>query len=97
MMSPKEAKSLFKDYVVGGTVRAPNNYPDWHPGWQDHRAQLLEHWQLAKTGIKHDLDAVSFIDQTLAQAIESFDKGEKEPGQSLMVKIYNALNMGPLR
>jgi hypothetical protein len=96
-MSPKEAIGQFKDSVVGATIDAPNNYPDWHPGWQDHRTRLLELWQLAKTGIKRDLDAVSFIDQTLAQAIEGFDKGEKEPGQSLMVKIYNALNMGPLR
>ncbi len=96
-MRPTEAQSIFKDYVVGGTIDAPNNYPDWHPGWQDHRTQLLEFWQRAKTGIKHDLDAVRFIDKTLAQAIECFDQGDKEPGQSLMVKIYNALNMGPLR
>jgi hypothetical protein len=96
-MSPKEAQELFKGYVVSGTINAPDYYPDWHPGWQDHRAQLLEHWQLTKTGIKRDLDAVAFIDETLAQAIEGFDRGEKEPGQSLMVKIYNALNMGPLR
>ncbi len=96
-MSPKEAQKLFREDVVGGTIEAPNSYPDWHPGWKHHRAELLEHWQLAKTGIKYDLDAVNFIDKTLAQAIEGFDRGEEQPGKSLMFKIYNALNMGPLR
>lgn len=96
-MNAKEAQSIFKDSVASGTLSPPNNYPEWHPGWQYHKDDLLKHWQIAKTGIKNDLDAVNFIDKTLAQAIESFDRGEKEPGQSLMVKIYNALNMGVLR
>jgi hypothetical protein len=96
-MNHKEALDQFTGSVASATGRAPNDYPDWHPGWQEHRADLLETWQRAKTGIKHDLDAVAFIDKTLAEAIEGFDRGEKEPGRSLMVKIYNALNLGPLR
>jgi hypothetical protein len=30
-MTPlSEALSLFKDNVVGGTIRAPDKYPDWN-------------------------------------------------------------------
>lgn len=96
-MNPKEAQDIFKGCVVSGTINAPDNYEEWHPGWKFHRQELLEYWEIAKTGIKQDLDALNFIENTLEQAIESFDNGQKEPGQSLMVKIYNALNMGPLR
>ena len=30
MTSLAETLSLFKDNVVGGTLRAPDNYPDWN-------------------------------------------------------------------
>jgi hypothetical protein len=93
-----QALQLFTENVVGGTLRAPNNYPDWDTGgYRTHRADLLNLWSEIKPRIKQDLDKVAFIDEHLALAIESFDRGEREPGQSLMVQIYNVLNQGRLR
>jgi hypothetical protein len=43
------------------------------------------------------LDKVIVIDQQLNDALTSFSRGEREPGQSLMVQIYNRLNEGRLR
>lgn len=54
-------------------------------------------WHDAKSGIKHDLDKVALIDEKLAEALASFDRGEREPGQSLMFQIYNILNLNKLR
>ena len=61
-----------------------------------HRAELLRLWSEVKPRIKHDLDKVAYIDEHLTLAIASFDRGEREPGQSLMVKIYNVLNLNKL-
>jgi hypothetical protein len=47
--------------------------------------------------LTHDLDEVAFIDAKLEQARASFDQGQREPGQSLMVEIYNVLNLNTLR
>ena len=97
MTSLAETLSLFKDNVVGGTIRAPDNYPDWNTlGYTRHRAELLRLWGEVKPRIKHDIDKVAYIDEHLALAIASFDRGEREPGQSLMVKIYNVLNLNKL-
>lgn len=93
-----EALQLFQDNVVGGTINAPDNYPDWDAaGYTSHRADLLRTWAEAKSKIKHDLDKVALIDEKLAEALASFDRGEREPGQGLMVQIYNILNLNKLR
>jgi hypothetical protein len=98
MTSLAQTLLLFKDNVVGGTIRAPDNYPEWDtPGWASHREDLLSLWADIKPRLKRDLDKVAYIDEHLALAIESFDRGEREPGQSLMVKIYNVLNLNQLR
>jgi hypothetical protein len=98
MTSLAEALSLFKDNVVGGTIRAPDNYPDWNTrGYAGHRAELLELWAEIKPRLKRDLDKAAYIDEHLTQALESLDSGEREPGQSLMFKIYNVLNLNQLR
>lgn len=47
--------------------------------------------------VKRDLDKAAYIDEHLTSAIELFDRCEREPEQSLMVKIYNVLNLSPLR
>jgi hypothetical protein len=94
-MSLRESLQLFKEYVVGGTIDAPDKYPDRHPGWTYHRGELLRYWSEAKPLIKHDLDKVAFT--KLEQALASFDQGQREPGQSLMVEIYNVLNLNTLR
>jgi hypothetical protein len=96
--SPSEALELFTGYVVSGTINAPDNYPDWNKrGWGGHREELLGLWAEVKPRIKHALDKVAYIDEHLALAIESFDRGEREPGQSLMFEIYNVLNLEKLR
>lgn len=97
MTSFAETLERFTENVVSGTMRAPDNYPDWDtPGYASHRAELLGLWAEIKPRIKHDLDEVAYIDEHLELAIESFDRGEREPGQSLMVKIYNVLNLKKL-
>jgi hypothetical protein len=83
--------------VVGGTIDAPDRYPDWHPDWEHHRSELLKYWSAAKPLIRVDIDKAELIDLKLDEALASFDRGEREPGQSLMVKIYNVLNLNPLR
>jgi hypothetical protein len=98
MTSLVKALQLFKENVVGGTIRAPDNYPEWDTlGYTSHRADLLSLWSEIKPRLKRDLDKAAFIDEHLAQALESFDRGEREPGQSLMFKIYNVLNLNQLR
>ncbi len=42
MTSLAETLSLFTDNVMGVTIRAPDNYPDWNTlGYTRHRAELL--------------------------------------------------------
>jgi hypothetical protein len=96
-MSERESLVLFKGYVATATSEAPDQYPDWHSGWAYHRNELLTHWSAARRLLKRDLDHVATIDAKLAQAIESFDRGKREPGQSLMWEIYNVLNLNTLR
>jgi hypothetical protein len=96
-MTLSQALGIFKDCVVGGTIDAPDAYPDWHPGYAYHRAQLLEHWSIVKSKVRIDMDEVDLIDQKLTAALESCDRGEREPGQGLMVQIYNTLNSKKLR
>ena len=43
------------------------------------------------------MDKVAIIDTKLAEALASFDRGDREPGQSLMVQIYSILNLNTLR
>jgi hypothetical protein len=98
MTSLARTLSIFKDYVVGGTISAPDNYPEWNTRrWAGHREELLSLWADIKPRLKRDLDKVAYINEHLALAIESFDRGEREPGQSLMLKIYNVLNLNRLR
>lgn len=98
MTSLAETLELFTENVVSGTLRAPDNYPEWNTlGYARHRSELLRLWAEIKPRIKRDLDNVAYIDEHLTLAIASFDRGEREPGQSLMVKIYNVLNLTPLR
>lgn len=98
MKSLAETLMLFKDSVVMGTIDAPDKYPDWDTGgYRTHRANLVTLWSEIKPRIKRDLDKVAFIDAKLAEALASFDKGEREPGQSLMVEIYNVLNLNTLK
>jgi hypothetical protein len=81
MTSLTEALSLFKDNVVGGTIRAPDNYPDWNTrGYAGHRADLLELWAEIKPRLKRDFDKAAYIDEHLSEALECFDRGEREPG-----------------
>jgi hypothetical protein len=92
MKSLAEMLTLFTEDVVGATIRAPDNYADWDTGgYKAHRADLLGRWSEIKPRIKHDLDKVAYIDEHLAKAIELFDRGERDPGQSLMFKIYAVL------
>jgi hypothetical protein len=98
MKSLIQALQLFKENVVLGTISAPNGYPEWDtPGYASHRADLVGLWSEIKPRLKRDLDKAAYIDEHLTLAIASFDRGEREPGQSLMVKIYNVLNLNPLR
>ncbi len=96
-MKQGEALSRFTEDVVRATIRAPDNYPDWSLGYPHHRSELLRYWSEAKPRIVRDLDKVAIIDDKLAEALASFDRGEREPGQSLMVQIYNILNLETLR
>jgi hypothetical protein len=92
-----QALQIFQDSVNVGTAYPPDAYPDWHAGWANHRADMLALWTDLKPRLKHDLDKVELIDQKLAEAFESFDSGQREPGRSLMFEIYNVLNLNTLR
>jgi hypothetical protein len=97
-MKLTEALQLFKECVVGATIDAPDNYPEWNNlGYPHHRSELLRYWAEAKPRIVRDLDKVEFIDAKLAEALASFDQGDREPGQSLMFEIYNVLNLNTLQ
>ena len=98
MTSLAKTLQLFRENVVSGTIDAPDNYPEWDKlGYARHRSEMLGLWAEIKPRIKRDLDKVAYIDEHLTLAIECFDRGEREPGQSLMVKIYNVLNLTPPR
>ncbi len=98
MTSLAKKMQFFRENVVSGTINAPDNYPDWDKlGYARHRSEMLGLWAEIKPRIKRDFDNVAVIDEHLALAIASFDRGEREPRQSLMVKIYNVLNLTPLR
>jgi hypothetical protein len=98
MTGLSETLMLFKENVVGGTIRAPDNYPDWDKlGYPDHRNELVSLWAEIRPRLKRDLDEATFIDEHLKLALESFDRGDREPGQSIMFKIYNVLNQKKLR
>ncbi len=93
-MNKKEALSMFTGSVAFGTSVSPDEYPSWNPdGYAAHRADLVENWRIAREGIKRDLDRVAKIDVLLEQALASFDRGEREPGRSLMCDIYNLLRI----
>ena len=93
-----ESLMLFKDSVVAGTINAPDNYPDWDTsGYKTHRADLIALWSEIKPRIRRDVDKAEVVDAKLAAALASFDKGEREPGQALMVEIYNVLNLNTLK
>jgi hypothetical protein len=97
MSKLSEGLQVFQGSVSSATVYSPDAYPDWHFGWTSHRADLLALWSDVKPRLKRDLDKVELIDQKLAEAFESFDRGQREPGRSLMVEIYNVLNLNTLR
>jgi hypothetical protein len=88
---------LFKESVAVATGCPPDEYPEWNSGWANHRADLLALWSDVKPRLKRDLDKAELIDQKLAAAFESFDRGQREPGRSLMFEIYNVLNLNTLR
>ena len=93
-----ESLMLFKDSVVTGTINAPDNYPEWDTkGYETHRADLLALWSEIKPRIRRDVEKAEVIDAKLAAALASFDKGAREPGQGLMVEIYNLLNLNALK
>ena len=93
-----ELREHFHDNVVRATICAPDNYPDWDTGgYPLHKAELLNKWAEIRCQVKRDTDKVTLIDEKLALALESFDRGERQPGQSLMFEIYNILNAQKLR
>jgi hypothetical protein len=97
-MTFTEALQLFKENVNGATSMAPDNYPQWDTaGWRSHRQDLLHYWSAVRSGLVEDAHWRTVIDDKLAQAVASFDRGEREPGQSLMVEVYNVLNQHTLR
>ena len=97
-MKLDEALELFHGNVARATIRAPDNYLDWDQGgYEWHKADLLAMWNKIRGKIKQDTDKVTLIDEKLALALESFDRGERQPGQSLMFEIYNILNAQKLR
>ncbi len=88
-MSKQKALRMLVEDVAGGTTQPPDEYQEWNSiGYAGHRSDLLEHWRVARDGIKRDLDKVPQIDELLEQALASFDRGERQPGRGLMVKIY---------
>lgn len=91
-MNKREALQLFVEDVAGGTSQPPDQYQDWYtPGYAGHRADLMAHWRAGRESIKRDLNKVPQIDALLEQALASFDKGEREPGRTLMCDIDNLL------
>jgi hypothetical protein len=98
MTTFSESLMLFKEAVASGTMRAPDNYPEWDKfGFPRHKEDLVTLWAEIRPRLKRDLEEAAFIDEHLKLALESFDRGDREPGQSIMCKIYNVLNQKKLR
>lgn len=97
-MNYTDLLQLFQANVGRSMIRAPDNYPDWDPdGYADYRAELLEHWEQISSKIKRDTDKIPYTDEKLTQAIASFDSGDREPAQGLMLHIYSVLQLKRLR
>ncbi len=91
-MNKQDALRMFIEDVAGGMTQPPDGYQDWYtPGYAGHRADLVDHWRIGRDSIKHDLAKVPQIDALLEQALASFDRGDREPGRTLMCDIYNLL------
>lgn len=98
MSSLAEVLMLFKENVGRAPLCAPDMYPDWDTGgYPAHRAELLSLWAQIKPRIKRDTDKAALIDAKLTEAIACFDDGRREPGHSLMVEVYNILNLNALK
>ncbi len=97
-MKLRQSLMFFKENVGKAMLCAPDNYPAWDSGaYQYHRTELLRHWQDSKNLLKQDMALAGVVDAKLELALQSFDLGQREPGQSLMVEIYNILNLNTLK
>ena len=98
MSTRNKALQQFKESVAYATGYAPDGYHAWDAGgYSTHREELARFWSDARHFIVHDLAHAESIDTKLAEALTSFDRGEREPGRSLMFEIYNILNLNSLR
>jgi hypothetical protein len=88
----------FKENVGKAMLCAPDKYPAWDVGaYPTHRSELLRHWQDAKALLKKDFALATDVDNLLGLALQSLDLGQREPGHSLMVELYNLLNLNALQ
>lgn len=95
----------FREGIATGTCEPPDEYLDMDSPTQRsakhyllHRQLILEDWAAIKPKLKRDIERAASIEERLVRAIECFDRGERQPGRSLMMEIYNDLNqLGPLR
>lgn len=89
-MGVREKLQDFAGALAIASTDAPDAYPSWsYTTYESNRAELLESWGAARTGLKRDLDQVAFIDRTLQEAIAAFDAGDKETGRKAIWAIYN--------
>ena len=89
---------LFLQNVVGATIDAPDQDPDWDTGgYATHRAELASLWGAIRAQVKVDHARAARIDEHLAAALTCFDRGERDPGKGLMFRIHNLLEERRLR
>lgn len=95
-MKMSEALSRFHETVTGACTRFPDELPEWGLGYAESRQLLLDDWARVKALVRKDHEQASLIETLIRDALESFDRGEREPGRSTMVRVYNILDQEPL-
>lgn len=92
-----QAQQLLREAVTSGMGDAPNDFPDWHPGYAFYKEHLLDAWNTFKALVKEDQSQIAYMEAQLMEALACFDRGEREPGQSICCRLYNILGHGPIR
>lgn len=95
-MTKSEALSSFHETVTGVGTRFPDELPVWGLGYAESRQLLLDDWSKVKALVQKDDEQALLIEKLMLDALESFDRGEREPGRSIMVRVYNILDQSAL-
>ncbi len=90
-MSLRKALKDFSGSIATATSDAPDEYPDWSSWtYETHMSDLQELWATIRPQLKHDLEQVQWVDDTLREMLTAFDTGQKDKGRKAAWALYNA-------